>query len=56
MLQIDLQWLVIHCDPYLANRETCDEIPPPPKDMPDDECPAQCPAGEAGPPGLPVSI
>jgi len=55
-VQIDLQWLVIHCDPYLAAKETCNELPPVIEDEPMDQpCEEQCPAGPPGIDGAPVS-
>ena len=53
-LQIDLQWLVIHCDPHLAAKETCDEIPPN-NDNPDPEPCTDCPPGPPGAIGPMVS-
>lgn len=27
-LQFELQWMLIHCDPKRAQRESCNELPP----------------------------
>jgi len=49
---------VIHCDPDLASKERCDEIPediPEEKEIDDTPCQEVCPAGAPGAPGATVS-
>ncbi|KAI1295464.1 Collagen alpha-1(XXI) chain [Halotydeus destructor] len=50
---IDLQWMVMSCDPTRPERETCDELPPRRSLLPQpvEECPI-CPAGPEGPRGF----
>merc|ERR1719384_777523 len=49
---IDLQWMVMTCDPQSAERETCDELPPRQEPVqPAQPCKTECPAGPPGPQG-----
>merc|ERR1711971_1455938 len=53
---IDLQWMVMTCDPQSAERETCDELPPRQEpQQPAEPCKTECPAGKPGPQGIPGS-
>merc|ERR1719391_590215 len=48
---IDLQWMVMACDPNSVERETCDELPPRAKPAEREPCQVTCPQGPAGKPG-----
>uniref|UniRef100_A0A0K2UXP0 Thrombospondin-like N-terminal domain-containing protein n=1 Tax=Lepeophtheirus salmonis TaxID=72036 RepID=A0A0K2UXP0_LEPSM len=52
-MPVDLQWMVMTCDPDSVRRETCDELPQ--KEQPQlPQCEKTCPAGPPGSQGLPV--
>ncbi len=44
---IDLQWMVMTCDPESAERETCDELPMRTKPI-EPKCDVTCPQGPPG--------
>ena len=50
---IDLQWMVMTCDPESVTRETCDELPEREKPQ-QPKCTQTCPAGPPGNNGRPV--
>merc|ERR1719260_27596 len=45
---IDLQWMVMACDPNSVERETCDELPPRAKPAEREPCQVTCPQGMPG--------
>ena len=48
-MPIDLQWMVMTCDPESVERETCEELPNGGLcEAPATECPTNCPAGQPG--------
>ena len=49
-MPIDLQWMVMTCDPESVERETCEELPNGGlcEMAPATECPTNCPAGQPG--------
>merc|ERR1719300_2092978 len=49
---IDLQWMVMACDPDSVSRETCDELPVKPVQPQRPQCEVTCPMGPAGKDGL----
>lgn len=53
-IPIDLQWMVMACDPESVERETCDELPPREKPQ-EPNCEVTCPAGPPGREGGRVS-
>merc|ERR1719341_763358 len=48
---VDLQWMVMACDPNSVERETCDELPPRAKPAEREPCQVTCPQGPEGKPG-----
>merc|ERR550519_185634 len=46
---IDLQWMVMACDPESVERETCDELPD--REKQEKQCEVTCPGGPPGAPG-----
>ena len=53
---IDLQWMVMACDPDSVSRETCDELPLKPILPQKPQCEVTCPVGPAGKDGIQVGI